>query len=503
MKANGTHFDGTDGATGSPQRVILVGRTGLDAKLRLDTEVEVVRTRSALEAVGEVGEPGGASPVVIVSADADPALARGPDGKVIEDPHRAAEFLAALRRVEPTVRILRVEAADGSAPARAGYDGIVDAQTPAEALRETIRGTSPAARVADAARALDAARGMETAHKTEAHRSDAARFIEPTRFFDPALDPEPARAQDSTSDADPSRRPVVEVRADEATALLDAMAPRTEIGDEPVARLLALGRDITDAAIELIRRRLGGRVVELIAGAGPAGASEAAVTWRGRVLGRIRGVGVSTDELLPHAAWLGMWLTLRDQQSQLREAAFTDPLTGAQNRRFFDQFLASVIEQARHARRGVTVLVFDIDNFKQFNDRFGHGAGDEILREAVRLIKSVIRPSDKVCRIGGDEFAVIFHEPSGPRTALSKPPTSAFQIAQRFQRAICEHRFPKLGRDAPGTLTISGGLAAFPWDGDTPQTLLARADDLAIQSKRAGKNCITFGPGAERESGRE
>jgi PleD family two-component response regulator len=74
-----------------------------------------------------------------------------------------------------------------------------------------------------------------------------------------------------------------------------------------------------------------------------------------------------------------------------------------------------------------------------------------------------------------------------------------FQIARRFQDAIAAHKFPKLGREAPDTLAISGGLATYPWDGRTPVELLARADELSIQSKRSGKNCITLGPGAERE----
>jgi two-component system, cell cycle response regulator len=205
--------------------------------------------------------------------------------------------------------------------------------------------------------------------------------------------------------------------------------------------------------------------------------------------------------LAPHAAWLGSWLALRDQHSHLREAAFTDSLTGAYNRRFFDHFLATAIEQAREERRSLTVLMFDIDDFKQYNDQFSHAAGDEILVEAVKLLRSVIRPSDKVCRIGGDEFVVIFHEPTGPRSPASKHPSDICQIAERFQKAIWGHKFPKLGREAPGPLTISGGLATYPWDGDTPERLLERADQLALQSKKQGKNCIALGPGAEREHG--
>ena len=142
-------------------------------------------------------------------------------------------------------------------------------------------------------------------------------------------------------------------------------------------------------------------------------------------------------------------------------------------------------------------MVFDIDSFKHYNDTYGHSAGDAILSETVSLLKSVIRPSDRVCRVGGDEFAVIFYEPTGPREAGSKPLESIYQIACRFQHQICNHRFPKLGTEALGTLTISGGLASFPWDGHDAASLLDAADRCAMESKRQGKNAITLGPGAE------
>ena len=143
-------------------------------------------------------------------------------------------------------------------------------------------------------------------------------------------------------------------------------------------------------------------------------------------------------------------------------------------------------------------MVYDFDDFKRYNDAFGHAAGDEILCETTRLLRSVIRPTDRVCRIGGDEFAVIFDDPSGPRSGEGRHPTSIGAIAERFQRQVCAHRFPKLGADAQGTLTISGGMATFPWDGHDASSLLERADALALESKRQGKNLITLGPGAER-----
>jgi diguanylate cyclase (GGDEF)-like protein len=174
-----------------------------------------------------------------------------------------------------------------------------------------------------------------------------------------------------------------------------------------------------------------------------------------------------------------------------------DELTAAGNRRYFESFLHESIQRAAPLRRPVTVMVFDIDDFKTFNDQFGHEAGDEILRESVRLMQSVIRRGDRVCRIGGDEFAVIFADDEAPRAPGSRHPESIETIAKRFQDQICKMKFPKLGADAPGTLTVSAGLATYPWDGGDPQSLLRRADQLAMQSKRNGKNLITLGRGAQ------
>ncbi len=114
------------------------------------------------------------------------------------------------------------------------------------------------------------------------------------------------------------------------------------------------------------------------------------------------------------------------------------------------------------------------------------------------MMRSVVRPSDRVCRIGGDEFAVIFFEPQGPRRPDSQPPESIYDIAKRFQRQICGASFPKLGGQAQDTLTISGGLATYPWDGVDADALRKRASERAVESKLQGKNVITLGPGAER-----
>ena len=205
---------------------------------------------------------------------------------------------------------------------------------------------------------------------------------------------------------------------------------------------------------------------------------------------------VPASALAPWAEWLATWLELDRRHEDLGRQATTDELTGVGNRRSFESVLAATLAAARPQRRPVTLMVFDIDNFKTYNDRFGHEAGDEVLRETVQLLRSTIRRGDHVFRIGGDEFVVIFSDPDGPRNPGTSPPDSVDQIVRRFQSQVFRMRLPKLGLDAPGTVTVSAGLATYPWDGLDAKSLLSHADQLALQSKRSGKNLITFGPGA-------
>lgn len=285
-------------------------------------------------------------------------------------------------------------------------------------------------------------------------------------------------------------------------------APRDDGGNDAetcIGALLA-GHDPTDAFLGTARSALGDAslrfelTMDREATTKP-GRFTAPVTRREATFGRLVSDRTPEAELERLAAEFANWLALHEQQRQLRMAAFTDQLTGAWNRRYFDYFITRAIDAARARRHDVTLMVYDIDDFKTYNDKYGHSAGDEVLRETVRLLLSVIRPTDRVCRIGGDEFAVIFDDPTGPREGAGHHPTSIAGITARFQRQICDHRFPKLSEEAPGTLTISGGMATFPWDGGTADELLQRADQLALQSKRQGKNLITFGPGAQRVCG--
>jgi diguanylate cyclase (GGDEF)-like protein len=179
--------------------------------------------------------------------------------------------------------------------------------------------------------------------------------------------------------------------------------------------------------------------------------------------------------------------------------ATTDDLTGLKNRRYLREFLRQILDRARQGAGHVTLLVFDIDNFKHYNDVYGHAIGDEILRQAALLMRRCCRPYDVVGRIGGDEFAVVFWD--DPHRACSKGtperrskdshhPTEAIFIARRFQKAFGRSELHLLGPNASGVLTISGGLASFPRDGQTVDDLFARADAALLEAKRSGKNRI-------------
>jgi len=183
----------------------------------------------------------------------------------------------------------------------------------------------------------------------------------------------------------------------------------------------------------------------------------------------------------------------------IEKLATEDDLTGLKNRRYVWEFSRQIIEHARGENGRVTLLVFDIDNLKHYNDLYGHLAGDEILKQAAVLMRRCCRGHDVVGRIGGDEFAVVFWD--GPqaktvepeaerRSALADHPKEPVFIAKRFRRELNKAEFHLLGPEGKGVLTISGGLASFPRDGSTIQELFGQADAALLDAKRSGKNRI-------------
>ncbi len=185
--------------------------------------------------------------------------------------------------------------------------------------------------------------------------------------------------------------------------------------------------------------------------------------------------------------------------SELERLATEDDLTGLKNRRYILEFCRQIIEHARAENGQVTLLVFDIDNFKHYNDLYGHSAGDDILRQAAVLMRRCCREHDITSRIGGDEFAVIFWDlphrqgatgQTERRSTAADHPKEVLAIAKRFTRELNRAELPLLGPEGKGTLAISGGLASFPEDGSTTETLFSQADKALLEAKRSGKNRI-------------
>lgn len=158
---------------------------------------------------------------------------------------------------------------------------------------------------------------------------------------------------------------------------------------------------------------------------------------------------------------------------EARQLADLDALTGLHNRRYFHELLARECARAHRYGRSLALIVFDLDDFKDVNDRIGHLAGDAVLAEAAERIRSVVRSADVSCRVGGDEFAVIM-----PESGLDQ----AEQLFARLQAAISGRPIGQAGR-----LHISAGVAGLKTDDDSI-SFFERADQALYRAKDAGKN---------------
>jgi diguanylate cyclase (GGDEF)-like protein len=191
------------------------------------------------------------------------------------------------------------------------------------------------------------------------------------------------------------------------------------------------------------------------------------------------------EELSPVVAALGQIIVARwdrearkNAEIELQRAAATDALTGIANRRQLELQLSAFVKRAQRYSEPLSLLMLDIDHFKQVNDQYGHDAGDKVLVELVQQILASIRDADLLGRWGGEEFLLIL-----PQTSVE----AGQPLAERIRRNVETHAFPN-----PRTVTISLGLVTLRKD-ESPESLVQRADAALYQAKGSGRNRVVAG----------
>lgn len=169
--------------------------------------------------------------------------------------------------------------------------------------------------------------------------------------------------------------------------------------------------------------------------------------------------------------------SLHRQADQMAKLAHTDPLTGLANRRFLFDQLESEFARARRYRRPFSLLFIDLDGFKAVNDKFGHLFGDEILTGSARAMQAVLRSTDLLARIGGDEFAVLL-----PETRIQ----GGINAASKLRKALAAYS-RQLSSTIP-TLTFSVGISEIAKEDEALEDILARADQAQYLAKTDGKS---------------
>ncbi len=202
--------------------------------------------------------------------------------------------------------------------------------------------------------------------------------------------------------------------------------------------------------------------------------------WPGVAGGEI----AAPDKLLlaTTAEQVGLAIRNLDLRDLLQRQAIRDPLTGLYNRRFLDDYLQRRMAESQRSGRGLSVLVFDLDHFKHFNDRLGHDCGDHVLCAFAAMLQKRVRADEAAFRVGGEEFVVVLNSDRlddvrgcGERVRSG---TETLQLGFR-------------GQPLP-TLTVSGGAASYPAQGDSISALIRAADQALYRAKHSGRNCIVI-----------
>ena len=175
---------------------------------------------------------------------------------------------------------------------------------------------------------------------------------------------------------------------------------------------------------------------------------------------------------------------LRKQNEELEQLSISDALTGLHNRRYLTQRLSEELVRSYRHKGAFSVLMADVDEFKKYNDAFGHPAGDEVLKKVAAILLSSTRSMDCTSRYGGEEFAVLLTGTSGDAAA---------EVAERIRARVEAQEF------AGRRITLSIGIAEFPEHGQTADEVMSSADEALYSAKRAGRNRVVWA--GEKEVG--
>jgi diguanylate cyclase (GGDEF)-like protein len=174
-------------------------------------------------------------------------------------------------------------------------------------------------------------------------------------------------------------------------------------------------------------------------------------------------------------------LELEEKARSLEHLANHDLLTGLPNRKLFFDRLKQALRRVSRSGELLAVLYIDLDQFKQINDSFGHGMGDEVLKEVTKRLRTAVREQDTIARLGGDEFAVVME--------TLKEPESTMHCVKRLQEALRE---PLSVQQVQFSISISIGISLYPQDGQDAHTLLRNADTAMFKAKEAGRSTFQY-----------
>ena len=172
-------------------------------------------------------------------------------------------------------------------------------------------------------------------------------------------------------------------------------------------------------------------------------------------------------------------MTYRERYEQLQAQSMRDPLTGLFHRGVFESIIGPQIARATRSGGALSLLMVDVDKFKQVNDMFGHREGDEVLRAVAGALQSVVRASDFACRFGGEEFAILLPD-TDHRQALA--------LAERIRSIVTTECRVRTAAGTVQPITVSIGLACAPFEATAPEVLIELADQRLYEAKRSGRD---------------